>query len=111
MKLALKASAFPAACPPGLRPYGPEAAGSFNPVRAKVVKSISELDRYHWGGHSVVMGRFKHEWQDRDYVLSWFGKKEGEAKRAYRHWEVGHRYCPCVTTSAISKEINRTAKT
>jgi len=54
-----------------------------NPLRAKLVKNISELNRYPWCGHAVLMGRIKHEWQDRDYVLSWFGKKEGEAKRAY----------------------------
>jgi len=57
-----------------------------NPMRAKVVKTISELDRYRWCGHSVVMGSMKHEWQDRDYVLSWFGEKEGEARRAYCHY-------------------------
>ena len=57
-----------------------------NPIRAKVVKIMSELDRYRWCGHSVVMGRMKHEWQDRDYVLSWFGEKEGEARRAYRQY-------------------------
>ncbi len=57
-----------------------------NPIRAKVVKTMSELDRYRWCGHSVVMGRRKHEWQDRDYVLSWFGEKEGDARRAYRQY-------------------------
>jgi len=51
-----------------------------------VVKTISELDRYRWCGHSVVMGRRKHEWQDSDYVLSWFGEKEGDARRAYRQY-------------------------
>jgi len=57
-----------------------------NPIRAKVVKTMPELDRYRWCGHSVVMGRMKHEWQDRDYILSWFGEKEGEARRAYRQY-------------------------
>ena len=36
-----------------------------NPVRAKVVNTISELERYSWSGHSVLMGTMKHEWQDR----------------------------------------------
>jgi putative transposase len=57
-----------------------------NPIRAKVVKTMSELDKYRWSGHSVLMGRIKHEWQDRDYVLSWFGNKEGQAKKAYRQY-------------------------
>jgi hypothetical protein len=29
------------------------------------------------------MGKIKNDWQDRDYVLKWFGKKEGEARNAY----------------------------
>lgn len=57
-----------------------------NPLRAKLVKNLTELDRYRWCGHGVLMGRIKHEWQDRDYVLSWFGGKELEAKKAYRQY-------------------------
>ena len=29
------------------------------------------------------MGKIKHEWQDRNYTLSWFGERETVAKRAY----------------------------
>ena len=57
-----------------------------NPLRTKLVKSLAELDRYRWCGHSVLMGRVKNDWQDRDYVLKWFGAKEGEAKKAYRQF-------------------------
>jgi putative transposase len=57
-----------------------------NPLRAELVKSLSELDRYPWCGHSVLMGRTRHDWQDREYALSWFGKREGEARRAYRKY-------------------------
>jgi REP element-mobilizing transposase RayT len=57
-----------------------------NPLRANLVENLSELDRYPWCGHSAVMGRTKRDWQDRDYVLSWFGKREGEARRAYRKY-------------------------
>jgi len=57
-----------------------------NPLRAKLVKKLTELDRYRWCGHGVLMGRIKHEWQDRDYVLSWFGGKELEAKKTYRQY-------------------------
>jgi REP element-mobilizing transposase RayT len=57
-----------------------------NPLRAKRVGSLVQLDRYRWSGHSVLMGMQKHEWQDRDYVLTWFGKKEGEAVLGYREF-------------------------
>jgi len=55
-----------------------------NPLRAGLVKNFSQLDRYRWSGHSVVMGKVSHDWQDRDYVLEWFGKTEGKAVKAYR---------------------------
>ena len=55
-----------------------------NPLRAKMVKDMSALDRYSWCGHGVILGRKTREWQDRNYVLAWFGTKESEAKRAYR---------------------------
>ena len=57
-----------------------------NPLRDKLVKSLAELDRYRWCGHAVVLGKGKNDWQDRDYLLGWFGTKEGEAKRAYRRF-------------------------
>jgi REP element-mobilizing transposase RayT len=57
-----------------------------NPLRAKLFKSLSKLDHYRWSGHGAIMDKVKYDWQDRDYVLSWFGQKEGAAKRAYRNY-------------------------
>jgi REP element-mobilizing transposase RayT len=57
-----------------------------NPLRAKMVKDMSALDRCAWCGHGVILGRKTREWQDRNYVLAWFGTKESEAKRAYREY-------------------------
>jgi hypothetical protein len=55
-----------------------------NPFGAELVKTLSKLGRHRWCGHAVLMGRVKHEWQDLDYILLWFGEKEGPARRAYR---------------------------
>lgn len=57
-----------------------------NPLRANLVKTVSALDSYAWSGHCIIMGRKKSEWQNRNYVLSWFGNRESEAKRAYREY-------------------------
>ncbi len=57
-----------------------------NPLRANVVKGLSSLDRYPWCGHSVVMGRRKHEWQNVNYVLSWFDSKKRQARKAYHEY-------------------------
>jgi len=53
-------------------------------LRALVVKSIEELDWYPWSGHSVLTGRRKNHWQEREYVLRQFSEERGRAIRAYR---------------------------
>jgi REP element-mobilizing transposase RayT len=57
-----------------------------NPLRARLVETIQKLDSYKWCGHSVVMNRRQNDWQNRKYVLKWFGEKENEAKRSYRNF-------------------------
>ena len=57
-----------------------------NPLRARLVNSLEQLDRYRWCGHSTIVGKIKNDWQDRDYVLKWFGNKEGEANNTYRNY-------------------------
>ncbi len=55
-----------------------------NPIRARMVQNMSKLDRYPWCGHAAIMGNRRLDWQARDYVLRWFGKKEKEATKNYR---------------------------
>lgn len=57
-----------------------------NPIRAGLVANLPELDNYPWCGYSVIMGRQNVDWQDRDYVLGWFGTKGKAARRAYRRY-------------------------
>ena len=54
-----------------------------NPLRAGIVNSMDELASYLWCGHSVLVGRQVCDWLDRDYVLQFFGSREGSAKSAY----------------------------
>lgn len=54
-----------------------------NPLRAGLVRGLRELGSYRYSGHSVLMGKKKRGWQDRDYVLRHFGETEGQAKREY----------------------------
>lgn len=54
-----------------------------NPFRANIVKTMGELDRYRWCGHSVLMGERTLECQDRDYILGYFAKRETTAKKRY----------------------------
>jgi REP-associated tyrosine transposase len=57
-----------------------------NPIRAGLVRDLRGLERYVWSGHSTVVGKVDRGWQDRRYVLSWFGKREKEAVVAYRQF-------------------------
>ena len=60
-----------------------------NPLRARLVSGIGELNRYRYCGHSSLMGRRKCQWQDTDYVLSYFGKRIGDARRQYASYVEG----------------------
>lgn len=57
-----------------------------NPLRAGLVKSMADLDRYPWSGHSAVMGNKNREWQVTIYVLEWFGKNKSSARSNYRNF-------------------------
>ncbi len=54
-----------------------------NPLRAGIVKSISELRYYRWSGHGVLVGEVGNDWQDKDTVLAYFGKRRKEAVKHY----------------------------
>ncbi|NTU54502.1 MAG: hypothetical protein HGA97_12580 [Chlorobiaceae bacterium] len=54
-----------------------------NPLKSGQVGSLDQLAIYPWSGHAVLMNNVSYEWMDREYVLQFFGRKEGSAKRAY----------------------------
>ena len=45
-----------------------------NLLRAGEVKNIEELNISPWSGHSTLAGQIRREWQDTEYILSFFGK-------------------------------------
>jgi putative transposase len=55
-----------------------------NPLRSHTVQSLEELDRYPWSGHGVLVGKIRHDWQEKEYVLNQFGRVEKQSIRAYR---------------------------
>lgn len=57
-----------------------------NVFRAGLANDMKGLDRYRWSGHSVLMGEESQPWQAREEVLSFFGRREGVAKRRYRRF-------------------------
>jgi putative transposase len=67
-----------------------------NPVRARMVQNIKELDQFPWTGHGILVGKRENAWQTRGEVLGRFGKREGVAVSGYRKyiedgWNMGKR--------------------
>lgn len=54
-----------------------------NPLRAKIVKGVSELNKYKWSGHSTLIGAQQINWQSIDEVLEHFGSRRKEAIEKY----------------------------
>jgi len=57
-----------------------------NPVRAGIIRTLEELDRYRWSGHQAIVGGVKHPWMDTETVLSQFGKTKKKAITEYRRF-------------------------
>ena len=57
-----------------------------NPLRANVVKSLVSLDNYPWCGHSAIIGKKHRDWQNINYVLSWFGIFKKDSIKRYRDY-------------------------
>ena len=79
-----------------------------NPLRAGLTETLDDLERYPWSGHAVVMNRIRHEWQDRNYVLGYFGKRDLSALQAYREFvaeESGRGRQPELTGGGLVRSI------
>lgn len=57
-----------------------------NPLRAKMVHIMDELDNYKFTGHSAIMGKADRPWQNIDEVLGRFSEKRKQAVRLYREF-------------------------
>jgi REP element-mobilizing transposase RayT len=57
-----------------------------NPLRAGVISTIDELDRYPWTGHRLLMSDSGSSWQSVAAVLSCYGAHVAAARVAYRRF-------------------------
>jgi hypothetical protein len=67
-----------------------------NPVRAKLVNTLSELSSYPWSGHTYILGKKQNDWQEVDEVLCHFSSERKSAIRLYKQfikdgWNMGTR--------------------
>ena len=55
-----------------------------NPLRARLVRDMTALDKYSFSGHRVIIGRHSNDWQDTSSVLRLFCERVTEARSQYR---------------------------
>jgi putative transposase len=55
-----------------------------NPLRARIVANLEELDHYPWCGHAVLLGNRQLDSQDTGVILERFGKRITTARQKYR---------------------------
>jgi len=59
---------------------------NLNPVRANIVTTIEQLDRYPWSSHRAIIGKATYPWADIDTVLTHFAGSKRKAINAYRRF-------------------------
>jgi len=57
-----------------------------NPLRARLVSDLDQLEQYPFSGHGVIMGKQERPWQSSEELLRYFGKKTSSARRNYREF-------------------------
>jgi REP-associated tyrosine transposase len=55
-----------------------------NPLRARLLSGLDELDHYPYTGHSALVGTCTRTWQSTRFVLAHFGESPLAARIAYR---------------------------
>jgi putative transposase len=57
-----------------------------NPLRAGIVSSLQQLERYPWTGHSALSGAVSRPWQATDAILAYFGRRRHHAVASYEEF-------------------------
>lgn len=54
-----------------------------NPIRAGIVSTLTELNRYPYSGQSALLGKLRRPWQATECVLRCFGRTAAGSRKAY----------------------------
>ena len=74
-----------------------------NPLRAKVVKTLEELDSYRWGSHYYLLHKNPFPWYDTAFVLNWFGSKK--AYRTFIKEGIEKKYLPDLSGGGLIRSL------
>jgi putative transposase len=77
-----------------------------NPIRANIILTLEELDRYPYSGHRAVIGKASYDWMGVPDVLAEFGTGKRNAKAAYRQFVregLGQKHDPTFSGGGLSR--------
>ena len=57
-----------------------------NPIRANIIQSMDELDKYAWSGHRAITGQANYSWMDISTVLKHFDDTKRKAIKEYKKY-------------------------
>jgi len=57
-----------------------------NPIRARMLQSLEQLDGYLWTGHASLVSKSQQAWQSTDEILGCFAKRVHTARKRYREF-------------------------
>jgi putative transposase len=57
-----------------------------NPLRAKIIRTMAELDTFPWSGHRAIIDKEKFPWMDTATVWTQFGGTKRKAIEGYRQF-------------------------
>jgi hypothetical protein len=57
-----------------------------NPVRARIIQTMTEMDKYPWSGHRSIIEKAKYPWMDTATVLAQFGGTKRKAIKEYERF-------------------------
>jgi putative transposase len=77
-----------------------------NPIRANIIQTLEELDRYPSSGHRAVIGKASYDWMGVPDVLEEFGTGRRKAIAAYRQFVregLGQKHDPTFSGGGLSR--------
>ena len=60
-----------------------------NPIKAKLIQAMAQLDTYAWTGHAALVAKRQYDWQNVDEVLEFFSSRKATARVQYREFVKG----------------------
>ncbi len=79
-----------------------------NLIRAKIIRTMNELDKYLWSGHRAIIGQVTFPWMDIPTVLAQFGGTKRKAIKEYKQYVLegmDHGHDPLLSGGGLVRSL------